>query len=54
MSENKDLNLEITKDFMAQADNDTRFYGTIKSGSNSDGIPVIPDRIKVLEGFIMA
>jgi hypothetical protein len=43
--------LEITKPLMAQADTDWRFYGRIYRGSDSVGHPVIPDRIKVNNGF---
>ena len=39
---------EITKHFMAQADRDRRFYGTINRDCDADGTPVIPDRIKVI------
>lgn len=39
---------------MAQADTDTRFYGTIHRGSDSDGHPVIPDRIEFNNGFVCA
>ena len=39
---------------LVQADRDRRFYGTIHRGSNSDGHPVVRDRIKVNNGFILA
>jgi hypothetical protein len=45
---------EITKLFMAQANIDMRFYGTILRGSDSGGHPGIPDRIKADNGFEMA
>jgi hypothetical protein len=40
MADNKD-GFEITKLFMAQADFDKRFYGTINRGFHVNGIPVV-------------
>ncbi len=37
---------------MAIADRDRRFYGTISRGFDSDGHPVIPDRINVNNGYL--
>lgn len=53
MADNKDK-LEITELFMAQADINRRFYGTIKRGFNADGVPVVRGRIEVQDGFVLA
>ncbi len=44
---------EIANRFMAQIDRDRRLYGTINRGQDSDGIPVVRGKIKVLDGFIL-
>ncbi len=44
----------ITELFMAQADRDRKFYGTIKRETDSSGYPVVRGKIKVLDGFILA
>ena len=46
--------LEISELFMAQADINRRFYGTIKRGCDADGTPVVRGRIEVQDGFILA
>ncbi len=46
--------LEISELFMAQADINRRFYGTIKRGCDADGIPVVRGRIEVQDGFVLA
>jgi len=46
--------LEITELFMAQADINRRFYGTIKRGCDADGTPVVRGRIEVQDGFVLA
>ena len=46
--------LEITELFMAQADKNRRFYGTIKRGCDADGSPVVRGRIEVQDGFVLA
>lgn len=45
---------EITKPLMAQIDRDKKFLGTFKRGHDENGHPVIPDRIKVNNGSVMA
>ena len=39
---------------MAQACRDRRFFGTIKREIDSDGVPVVRGKIKVLDGFVCA
>lgn len=46
--------LEITELFMAQADINRRFFGTIKRGYDADGTPVVRGRIEVQDGFVLA
>lgn len=46
--------LEITELFMAQADINRRFFGTIKRGCDADGTPVVRGRIEVQDGFLLA
>jgi hypothetical protein len=46
--------LEITELFMAQADINRRFFGTIKRGWDADGTPVVHGRIEVQDGFFLA
>ena len=53
MADKKDR-LEITEMFMAQADRDRRFYGTISRGFDADGTPVVRGKIMVLDGFVCA
>jgi hypothetical protein len=53
MADNKDRH-EITMLLMAQADRDRRFSGSISRGQDVNGIPVIPDRIDVNNGFVCA
>jgi hypothetical protein len=53
MDSNKDR-FEITEMFMAQADINRRFYGTIRRDIDGDGNPVVYGKIKVLNGSICA
>jgi hypothetical protein len=46
--------LELTELFMAQADRDRRFYGTISRGFDADGVPVVRGKITVNNGFVCA
>ena len=46
--------LQITELFMAQADRDRRFYGTIQRLKNEDGTDYCFGKIKVNDGFICA
>lgn len=39
---------------MAQTDRDTCFHGSISWGQDENGIPGIPDRIDVNNGFVCA
>ncbi len=50
----KNDRLEITELFMAQADRDRRFYGTISRGFDEDGAPVVYGKIMMQDGFILA
>ena len=50
----KKYRLEITELFMAQADKDRRFYGTINRGFDADGVPVVRGKIMMQTGFILA
>ena len=47
-----DNKIEITELFMAQADRDRRFYGTIHRGFNADGVPVVYGKIMMQDGFV--
>ncbi len=53
MADKKDR-LEITELFMAQADKDRRFFGTIQRGFDADGVPAVYGKIMVLDGFVCA
>jgi hypothetical protein len=53
MADNKDC-FEITILLMAQAVRDRRLYRTISRDSDASGHPVIPDQIKVNNGFVIA
>ena len=53
MEENDDK-FEITELFMAQADRDRRFYGTIKRGYDVNDVPVVFGKIMVNNGFVCA
>ncbi len=53
MADKKDR-YEITEFFMTQAVRDRRFYGSIKRGFDSDGIPVVYGKITVNNGFVCA
>ena len=54
MANKKEDKLLITELFMAQADINRRFFGTIKRGYDADGTPVVRGRIEVQDGFILA
>ena len=54
MDKNKENQFEITELFMAQADINRRFYGTIKRSCDADGTPVVRGRIEVQDGFVLA
>jgi hypothetical protein len=54
MADNK-CKLDIVELFMAQADVNRRFFGTIKRGYDAaDGTPVVRGRIEVQDGFVLA
>ncbi len=53
MADYKDR-LEITELFMAQADRDRRFYGTISRGQDASGAPQVFGKIKVRDGSLLA
>ncbi len=40
--------------FIAQADSDRRFYGTILRGFDAEGVPVVFGKITVNNGFVCA
>ena len=40
--------------FIAQADSDRRFYGTILRGFDAEGVPVVFGKIMILDGFVCA
>jgi len=49
-----DSKFELSELFMAAADRDRRFFGTIKRGFDLSGHPVVWGRIEVNTGFICA
>ena len=49
-----DNKIKITELFMAQADRDRRFFGSIKRETDSDGLPVIRGEITMKDGFLLA
>lgn len=51
---NKKLKVEITELFMAQADKDRKFHGTIKRERDEDGNPVVRGTIEINGGQIHA
>ena len=54
MDDKKELRIELTELFMAQADKYRCFYGTIRRELDSDGRPLVRGKIKVNDGFILA
>ena len=54
MADKKEDKFKITELFMAQADINRRFFGTIKRGYDADGTPVVRGRIEVQDGFVLA
>ena len=54
MADKKEDKFKITELFMAQADINRRFFGTIKRGCDADGTPVVRGRIEVQDGFVLA
>ena len=54
MANKKEDKFKIAELFMAQADINRRFYGTIKRGCDADGTPVVRGRIEVQDGFVLA
>jgi len=54
MDDKKELRIELTELFMAQADKYRCFYGTIRREMDSDGNPLVRGKIKVNDGFILA
>jgi hypothetical protein len=53
MDNDKDQ-FEISELFMAQADRDRRFFGTIKRETDSDGTSIVRGKIMVNNGFVCA
>ena len=45
---------EVIEMFMAQACRDRLFFATIKREIDSDGVPVVRGKIKVLDGYVCA
>lgn len=48
----KELKIELTELFMAQADKYRCFYGTIKRSKDKDGNTLFFSEIKVKDGFV--
>lgn len=50
----KEIKIELTELFMAQADKYRCFYGTIKRDIDTNGNPAVYGKIKVNDGYIYA
>lgn len=52
MGGNKKNKIQINELFMAQADINRRFYGTIRSSKDDTGNPCVSGKIRINQGYI--